>query len=55
MSLGGVEEDTEEGRGERGRHIDFVKCNAHVEFLKIKFKLEIALNRVDHMFLPRIL
>lgn len=57
MSLGGVEEDTRVRghRGERGRHIDFVKCNADMEFLKIKFKLEIALNRVDHMFLPSIL
>lgn len=50
MSLGRVQEDTEYVGGERGRRIDFVKCNAHLEFLKINFNLETALNRVDHIF-----
>lgn len=50
-----MREDTEQVAGERGRHRDYVKHSVHMEFSKIKFKLETTLNRLEYIFLQRIL
>lgn len=53
MKRSWVWEEVEENTEQRGRHRDYVKHIVHMEFSK--FKLETTLNRLEYIFLQRIL